>query len=44
MADRMFKPQDQKALIEAFDKVEAEEMGEGIHEKYHAWIEKLIKD
>ena len=24
------------------DKVEAEELGEGVHEKYHAWIEKLV--
>lgn len=44
MADCMFKPQDQKALAEAFDKVETEKMGEGVHEKYHAWIEKLIKE
>jgi hemerythrin-like domain-containing protein len=41
MADRLLKPVDQKSLAEAFDKVESEEMGEGVHEKYHAWIEKL---
>lgn len=42
MADRLLKPADQKALAKAFDKVESEELGEGVHEKYHAWIEKLV--
>jgi hemerythrin-like domain-containing protein len=41
MADRLLKPADQKVLAEAFEKVESEELGEGVHEKYHAWIEKL---
>jgi hemerythrin-like domain-containing protein len=35
MADKVFTEQDQQSLSEAFDKVEAEEMGEGVHEKYH---------
>jgi hemerythrin-like domain-containing protein len=35
MADRMFSPDDQKMLAEAFDKVEKQEVGEGVHEKYH---------
>jgi hemerythrin-like domain-containing protein len=35
MADRLFTPEDQRALTEAFEKVEAEEIGEGVHEKYH---------
>ncbi|MEW6215187.1 MAG: hemerythrin domain-containing protein [Nitrospirota bacterium] len=43
MADRLFKPQDQKALSEAFEKVEAEEMGEGVHEKYHQLAHDLAK-
>jgi len=43
MADRLLKSTaDQKTLAEAFNKVESEEMGEGVHEKYHAWIEKLV--
>ena len=42
MADRLLEPADQKALTEAFEKVESEELGEGVHEKYHAWIEKLV--
>ena len=35
MADKVFTEKDQQSLAEAFDKVEAEEMGEGVHEKYH---------
>lgn len=35
LAERILTPEDQRELIEAFDKVEAEEMGEGVHEKYH---------
>ncbi|MDO8755372.1 MAG: hypothetical protein Q7J80_15850 [Anaerolineales bacterium] len=42
MADRLLKSTDQKTLAQAFDKVESEELGEGVHEKYHAWIEKLV--
>ncbi len=35
MADRMFSPTDQQALTKAFDRVEAEEIGTGVHERYH---------
>ena len=43
MADRLLKSTaDQKTLTQAFDKVESEEIGEGVHKKYHAWIEKLV--
>jgi hemerythrin-like domain-containing protein len=42
MADRILNARDQQSLCNAFDKVEAEEIGEGVHEKYHAWIEKLV--
>lgn len=35
MADRLFNAQDQAQLIKDFDRVEAEEMGSGVHEKYH---------
>ncbi|MDD4869054.1 MAG: hemerythrin domain-containing protein [Kiritimatiellae bacterium] len=42
MADRLLKSSDQKILVDAFDKVESEELGKGVHEKYHAWIEKLV--
>lgn len=35
MADQILTALDQLELAAAFDKVEAEEMGEGVHEKYH---------
>jgi hemerythrin-like domain-containing protein len=35
MADKVLTHQDQKTLTAAFEKVEADEMGEGTHEKYH---------
>jgi len=44
MADRLFMPEDQRALTEAFEKVEAEEIGEGIHEKYHQLAHDLVKN
>ncbi|NUQ61855.1 MAG: hemerythrin domain-containing protein [Pirellulales bacterium] len=34
MAGQMFTPADQAALLAKFQRVEAEEMGEGTHEKY----------
>ena len=34
MANNAFNEQDQQALLAAFEKVEAEEIGEGVHEKY----------
>ena len=35
MADRMFSTADQHELAEAFQRVEAEEIGANVHEKYH---------
>jgi hemerythrin-like domain-containing protein len=35
MADQLLTPQEQQALVKAFEKHEAEEMGPGVHEKYH---------
>jgi hemerythrin-like domain-containing protein len=43
MADQLFTAQDKKELMEAFEKVEAEEMGEGVHEKYHQLAHDLAK-
>ncbi len=40
-ADHLLTPEDQQALTEAFDKVEAAEMGEGVHEKYHRLAHEL---
>jgi len=44
MADRLFSPQDQQWLVEAFEKIEAKEMGEGTHEKYHQLAHDLAKE
>jgi len=41
LADGVLTPEDQKALSEAFEKLEAEEMGEGVHEKYHRLAHEL---
>ncbi len=41
MGDSVLSETDQKELAEAFDKVEAEEMGEGVHEKYHELAHRL---
>jgi hemerythrin-like domain-containing protein len=35
MADRILSPADQEALAAAFERVEAEEIDEGVHERYH---------
>jgi hemerythrin-like domain-containing protein len=42
MADRLLSATDQKVLAEEFDKIEAEEMGEGTHEKYHQLAHDLM--
>ena len=34
-AETVLTPKDMRDLAEAFEKVETEEMGEGVHEKYH---------
>jgi hemerythrin-like domain-containing protein len=41
MADRLFNTEDQVQLIRDFDRVEAEEMGTGVHEKYHQLAHEL---
>lgn len=43
MADELFTEQDQQELAQAFEKIEAEEMGEGVHEKYHQLAHELAK-
>jgi hemerythrin-like domain-containing protein len=44
MADRLLSAADQQALAAEFEKVEAEEMGEGTHEKYHQLAHNLLHD
>jgi len=41
MADRLLTPQDQRALAEDFERVESEEIGEGVHERYHQLAHEL---
>jgi hemerythrin-like domain-containing protein len=41
MAERLFSQADDEHLIEAFEAIEREEIGEGVHEKYHLWAHEL---
>ncbi len=38
MADSVFNDLEQGELYDAFERIEAEEMGAGVHERYHAMI------
>jgi hemerythrin-like domain-containing protein len=44
MADKVFTPEDQQALVASFEKHEAEEIGAGVHEKYHQLAHELAQD
>jgi hemerythrin-like domain-containing protein len=44
MADKIFTPEDQQALVASFEKHEAEEIGEGVHEKYHQLAHELAQE
>jgi hemerythrin-like domain-containing protein/Uri superfamily endonuclease len=41
MADRALGPDEQQRLVAEFDRIEAEEMGPGVHERYHAMLDEL---
>lgn len=43
MTDRILTTEDQQALTDAFEKLEAEEIGEGVHERYHHLAHELTK-
>lgn len=43
MADKVFTPEDQQTLVASFEKHEAEEIGEGVHEKYHQLAHELAQ-
>jgi hemerythrin-like domain-containing protein len=43
MADRVFRAEDQEALTDAFARIEAEELGVGVHEKYHQLAHELAE-
>lgn len=44
MADRVIPPDDQGKVADDFERIEEEETGEGVHEKYLALPEKLAKE
>jgi hemerythrin-like domain-containing protein len=44
MADKVFTPEDQQGLMASFEKHEAEEIGAGVHEKYHQLAHELAQD
>lgn len=44
MADKVFTPEDQNFLAASFEKHEAEEIGAGLHEKYHQLAHELAQD
>lgn len=41
MADLVLRPEDQNDLARKFEQIEAEELGEGVHEHYHEMIHSL---
>lgn len=41
MAERLFSQADDEQLVEAFEAIERDEIGEGVHEKYHQWAHEL---
>lgn len=41
MAEQRLSADEEKALMEGFERVEREEIGEGVHEKYHALLHGL---
>jgi len=43
MADQLLTPADQEELTAAFERVEREEIGEGVHEQYHQLAHELIE-
>jgi len=43
MADRVLTANECQDMVKAFDRVEAEELGEGVHEKYHQLAHELAE-
>jgi len=44
MAEQLLTPEEQRQLSAQFEKVEAEKMGEGTHERLHALMEQLVAE
>ncbi len=43
MSDAILTPAEQEALAAAFEKLETEEMGAGVHERYHRFAHDVKK-
>lgn len=43
MAEQILTAEDQQWLAKEFDRVEAEEVGAGVHEKYHQMAHELAE-
>ena len=43
MAEQVLTVEDDARLVQAFEAIEREEMGEGAHEKYHRWAHELVE-
>jgi hemerythrin-like domain-containing protein len=43
LADKVLRAEDQAVMADAFEKVEAEELGGGVHEKYHQFAHELAE-
>ena len=41
MADQKLSPEEQKRIGDDFERIEREETGEGVHEKYHTLLHEL---
>lgn len=44
MGDKLISQEDDQSLVQQFDEVEEHEMGPGVHERYHAMIDKLEEE
>jgi hemerythrin-like domain-containing protein len=44
MGDRVLTEDDQKGLVERFEEIERQEIGEGVHEQYHEMLDRLERE
>lgn len=44
MADRVLSPDDQRELVERFERIETEVMGPGVHERYHELLDEFERE
>lgn len=43
LSDNLLSAEEQEVLVEEFERIETDKMGEGVHEKYHRIAEELIQ-